>query len=161
VLSLLTLDHYSGGVSPFGVRYGPALANLPTSLVTTLSRPDVLGLAGVMLGSGGWLGLLAPLALLPALPNVVIDAASSSPWMASGTAHSGVLILPFVVMAAAFAFGPLRRWPQAVRFASVLLVAVALLTYLAAGAGPAAADFAPAMVTPHAVLADRLAANLP
>ena len=161
VLSLLTLDHYSGGVSPFGVRYGPALANLPTSLVATLSRPEVLGLAGVLLGSGGWLGLLAPLALLPALPNVAIDALSSSPWMASGKAHYGVLILPFVVIAASFALGPLRRWPQAVRFASALLVAVGVLTYLTAGAGPAAANFAPATVTPHAVLADRLAASLP
>ncbi len=161
VLALLTLDHYSGGVSPFGVRYGPTLSNLPASLLSALSRPEVLALAGVLLGSGGWLGLLAPPALLPALPNIAIDALSSSPWMASGTAHYGILLLPFVVLAAAFALGTLRRWPHAVHAAGVLLIGVALLTYLGAGVGPAAADFAPATVTPHARYADRLAASLP
>jgi hypothetical protein len=81
--------------------------------------------------------------------------------MASGKAHYGVLILPFVVVASAFALAPLRRWPRAVHSASALLVAIGLLTYLGAGAGPAAANFAPATATPHAVLADRLAGSLP
>jgi uncharacterized membrane protein len=161
VLALLTLDHYSGGVSPFGVRYGPALSNLPASLLSSLSRPEVLALAGVLLGSGGWLGLLAPLALLPALPNIAIDALSSSPWMATGTAHYGILLLPFVVIGATLALGTLRRWPHLLRGAGVLLIGIASLTYLGAGAGPVGADFAPATVTWHARYADRLAASLP
>jgi uncharacterized membrane protein len=165
VLCLLVIRHYSGGASPFEVRYGAAFAAPPLSLIQAMTRPSVLGFLGIVLGSGAWLGLLAPLALAPALPTLAVDALSSSPWMASGTAHYSVLVLPFVAIGAAAGLGTLRRpafgraW--LVSCAGVALVVTALITYAAAGAGPLAANFAPATVTPHALLAAEIAASIP
>jgi hypothetical protein len=81
--------------------------------------------------------------------------------MASGTAHYSVLLLPFVVVAAAAGLGQLRRRPSWLRLASTALVATGIATYADAGAGPLAGNFAPASITPHDQLAARLAASIP
>jgi uncharacterized membrane protein len=172
---------YSGGVSPFAVRYAAALDG-PSSVLAALARLLVGQYATTVLLSGGWLALLSPLALLPALPALAANALSSSPWMASGKAHYSVLALPFVTAAAAAGLGRLRgrtggrgdgetggvgeresgragnrgagAWR--VRVACAGLVATSGLAYLTAGAGPLGGDYAPASVTEH----DRIAAVL-
>lgn len=158
----LVIGAYSGGVSPLGGRYRDALAQPPASLMALLARPSVRDYLATLLGSGGWLALVSPLALVPALPSVALNVLSSSPWMASGKAHYSALVLPFVVVGAA---AGLRRvqphGPRAVRAAAAGLVASASLVYLAEGAGPLAADYAPATVTDHARLAEGMAESLP
>jgi hypothetical protein len=158
VLALGVIRAYSGGVSPFDVRYGLVLANGPLG---ALSRPEVLDYARTLLLSGGWLGLLAPLGLLPAVPSLALNALSSSPWMAAGKAHYSGLVLPFVTLSAAMALGRLRAWPGAQSLACAALLVTAAVGYLAAGAGPLGANYAPAQLTPHAQMADALAAALP
>ena len=99
ILAALVIRSYSGGVSPFDVRYGATLgAGLGASLAA-LGRPGVLGYLGTLALSGGWLGLLSPLALLPALPALALNVLSTSPWMAAGKAHYSSLILPFIAVA--------------------------------------------------------------
>jgi uncharacterized membrane protein len=161
VVGALVIAHYSGGASPFQVRYGPAFADPPVTLVQAVTRPNVLGFVAALLGSGAWLALLAPLALVPALPTLAQDVLSSSPWMASGTAHYAVLILPIIAVGAAAGLGTLRKHRSALRVASAAVVVASLSTYLNAGSGPFAANFSPATVTPHAQLAAQFAASIP
>ena len=132
-------------------------AGLP-GVLQALTRPSTLGYAGVLVLSGGWLGLLAPLALLPALPSLAINGLSSSAWMASGQAHYSGLVLPFLVLAAA---DGLRRVGRRRREASVALVVTAILAYAWQGAGPFGGRYAPAAVTDHASRAIQMASALP
>jgi uncharacterized membrane protein len=157
VLAVAVLFAYSGGVSAFGTRYGHALIDGPIGVFTALSRPTDLEAFASILLSGAWLGLWSPIALLPALPALISNALSSSPWMAAGKAHYSGLILPFVTLCAA---AGLRRI-SARRVASVGLVLGAGIAYLTQGAGPLAANYAPATITEHARLANNLASALP
>jgi uncharacterized membrane protein len=149
-----------GGVSPFSERYAAIVANGPPALLDALARPADLGYLSTLALSGGWLGLLAPAALLPSLPSLAINLLSSSPWMASGRAHYSGLVLPFVAAAASAALASprVRRLRPTL---AVCLVASCGLAYLLAGAGPLGADYAPAEVTAHARVADALAARIP
>ncbi|MBV8716087.1 MAG: DUF2079 domain-containing protein, partial [Chloroflexi bacterium] len=101
ILALLVIRNYSGGFSPFSGRY--------SSDLTTLVQPTVVSYVTTLLLSGGWLGLLAPLALLPALPSLALNVLSTSPWMASGQAHYSGLVLPFVTVGAAAGLSRFRR----------------------------------------------------
>jgi uncharacterized membrane protein len=152
---------YSGGLSPFGLRYGASLGDGTVGVLEALRRPEALGTFGTLLLSGGWLGLLAPAALLPALPALASNALSSSPWMAAGKAHYSGLILPFVVLGAAAGLQRLRRYPFGVAAAASGLVLAAGAAYAIEGAGPFAANYAPATITEHARLAARLGDGLP
>jgi uncharacterized membrane protein len=156
-VALAVIHTYSGGVSPFEVRYGPSLADP----MAALARSGVIGYLGTLLLSGAWLGVFAPWALLPALPSLALNALSSSPWMASGQAHYSALVLPFVTVGACFALARLRHWPGVLRGASLALFASSLVSYALAGSGPLAANYAPATVTEHAMTAASLAASLP
>jgi uncharacterized membrane protein len=161
ILSLAEIRAYSGGVSPFDVRYGAILGSGPAATLHAISRPEVVEYVSTLLLSGGWLGLLAPLSLLPALPSLALNVLSTSPWMAAGKAHYSGLILPFVIAAAAVGLRQLRRWPRIRSCAAAALLLSSVAAYLAQGAGPLAANYAPAEITPHAQAARRLAANLP
>ena len=68
----------------------------------------MLGYLGTLALSGGWLGLVSPLALLPAFPAVALNVLSTSPWMAAGKAHYSSLILPFIGVGAAAGLYRLR-----------------------------------------------------
>jgi len=155
LLAGAVLYHYSGGVSPFGARYTDTLgAGLPGAL-SGLTRPIALQSYGTLLLSGAWLGLLAPAALLGALPILLANALSSSPWMAQSSAHYGVLLLPFITLCAA---AGLRRLPA---LAIPLVVVASAVGYLSAGYGPLGANYAPAYVTQHARMTLDLAQALP
>jgi uncharacterized membrane protein len=157
-VALGVIRAYSGGVSPFDVRYGLTFANGPLAAVT---RPEVLEYLRTLLLSGGWLGLLAPLSLLPAVPSLALNVLSTSPWMAAGKAHYSGLVLPFVALAAAVALGSLRGRSRLLALACAALLVTSAVGYLAEGAGPLGASFAPAQVTAHARMANALAAALP
>ena len=161
LLSLVVIHNYSGGISPFDVRYGPTIgAGLGASLAA-LARPTVVGYMATLLLSGGWLGLFAPLALLPALPGLALNALSTSTWMASGQAHYSGLVLPFVTLGAAAGLARLRHRPRVQRGVAAALAASAVTAYLTAGAGPLAANYSPAVLTDHAARAAAIAAELP
>jgi len=157
---LVIIRAYSGGVSPFAERYAAVLDNGPRAVVDAFTRAVDLGYLGSVLLSGGWLGLLAPLGLLPALPSLGLNLLSGSAWMAGGRAHYSALVLPFLVVAAWLALGKLARQRFAT-WARAGLLASSLLGYVLAGAGPLAAEYAPASLTDHARLADRLASQIP
>jgi hypothetical protein len=153
---------YSGGVSPFEVRYGPTVGAGLGSSMAALGRPAVVGYLGVLLLSGGWLGMLSPLALLPALPIMTLNVLATSPWMAAGKAHYSSLVLPFIVLGAAAGLGSLRTLqPRLVGGAAALLVLGVAVAYALEGAGPLGGDYAPARVTDHAAAVTALAHSLP
>jgi uncharacterized membrane protein len=161
VVCVAVLRAYSGGaVSPFADRYAAILANGLPAVGDALSRPADLGYLWTLVVSGAWLGVLAPLALLPSLPSLAINLLSSSPWMASGRAHYSGLVLPWVVVAASAALASPRVWRLRPTLAASL-VASSGLAYVLAGAGPLGGDYAPAEVTAHARLANALAASIP
>ncbi|HEX8968633.1 MAG TPA: DUF2079 domain-containing protein, partial [Chloroflexota bacterium] len=122
---------------------------------------DVIGYVRTILLGGGWLGLLAPLAMLPALPALALNALSTSPWMAAGKAHYSGLVLPFIIVGTAAGLGRLRTRPRARAVASGALLVTSLLGYTLEGAGPLAANYAPAALTDHAARAESIAASLP
>jgi alpha-D-xyloside xylohydrolase len=169
---VLVIRAYAGDTPPLAVRY-ESLLNPPGSLLTALARPEVGAYLVVLILSGGWLACLAPLAAVPALPALALNVFSSSPWMAAGKAHYSVLILPFVIAGAAGGLGRLARLPGlswwrdgrgsgwVPRLVTGVLVLISGLGYLHGGAGPLAANYAPATVTEHARLAMELAAGLP
>jgi uncharacterized membrane protein len=153
-VAALVIRAYSGGVSPFAMRYGDSSPG-------ALLRPSVLDFATTLLLSGGWLGLLSPLAMLPALPSLALNGLSASPWMAAGKAHYSALVLPFVVVGAAAGLYRLRARPRLVQLAGTALVLTAATTYLREGTGPLGANYAPAYITEHATQAASVAASLP
>ncbi len=142
------LLHYSGGSSPFGVRYSLDLA-------TALTRPDIGRTALTLLLSGAWLGLFAPAPLLGALPTLAANVLSSSPWMASSGAHYGVLLLPFTTLCVAIGL------KKGSRILAPLVIVGSVTGYLVGGYGPLASNYAPATVTPHAEAALQLAGTVP
>lgn len=161
MLALGEIRAYSGGVSPFGARYGATLASGPAATLQALTRPEVIDYLKTLLLSGGWLGLLAPLSLLPALPSLALNTLSTSPWMAAGKAHYSGLVLPFVIVGAAAGLQRLRRHPALQYSAGAVLLLTSAAAYLGQGAGPLAGNYAPAAFTPHAQAARGIAASLP
>jgi uncharacterized membrane protein len=161
ILGSLVIRSYSGGVSPFDVRYGPTLGAGLGSALATLTRPAVLDSLGTLVLSGGWLGLLSPLALLPALPALALNVLSTSPWMAAGRAHYSSLILPFIAVGAAAGLRRFRGRAARVHLASGALVLTSVVGYGLQGAGPLGGNYAPATVTAHAQRAEMLANSLP
>jgi alpha-D-xyloside xylohydrolase len=172
VASSAILRAYSGDAPPLAVRYA-ALLDPPGSMVAALARPLVGDYLVLLLLSGGWLACLAPLLAIPAVPALALNVFSSSPWMAAGKAHYSVLVLPFLVAGAAGGLGCVARWQGhgsrrrwrgsgwPLRLVAGALLLTSALAYLQGGAGPLAANYAPARVTEHARLAREIAAGLP
>lgn len=169
----LIIPSYAGAeISPFAARYAhlggrPAEAVLtlfrdPAVFVQALTRPEVLGYAGVLLAAGGWLGLAAPHWLAPAGVVLALNVLSSSPWMASGRAHYSASVLPILVAAAVFGVAAARQ--RFSRLATLLPAMLALgggLAYAAAGAGPGSDGFRiPPSEARHAAL-DRAVSLIP
>lgn len=152
---------YSGGASPFAARYASSLgAGLP-GLLEALQRPLALEYVRTLLLGGGWLGLLAPIGWLPALPSLVANLLSTSPWMTSGKAHYSALVVPGLIAGSALGLAWLRRWPRVLDAACGLLVLTSLAGYLREGSGPLAGNYAPAGLTDRSERLQALATLLP
>jgi uncharacterized membrane protein len=161
ILCALLIRSFSGGVHPLDMRYGPTLGSGLGPALSALERPTVIHYAMTLLLSGGWLSVLSPLALLPAVPSLALNVLSASPWMAAGKAHYSVLVLPFVTVGAAAAVRRLRDRPRARATISGALVVTSLIGYLVAGSGPFGADYAPAALSAHSAQAATIASSLP
>jgi hypothetical protein len=143
------------------VRYGTTVGAGLVPVIEALARPAVASYAATLLLSGGWLGLLSPLALAPALPSLTLNVLSTSAWMAAGKAHYSVLVLPFIVVVAAAGFRRLKNRPRLIHIATAGLLASSIVGYVLEGAGPLGGNYAPASLTEHARRAAALAEALP
>jgi hypothetical protein len=81
--------------------------------------------------------------------------------MASGKAHYSGLILPFIAIGAAAGLRAVRGRPAVMRGACAALVVTSVAGYVMDGAGPLSGNYAPAMLTEHAIRAAALADSLP
>jgi uncharacterized membrane protein len=79
-----------------------------------LRRPDISAYLGGLLASGGWVALAAPEILAIALPVVMLNALANTGWPSSGGAHYSVVIVPFLVVAAAVGLARLSQWAEAI-----------------------------------------------
>jgi alpha-glucosidase (family GH31 glycosyl hydrolase)/uncharacterized membrane protein len=172
VASFLIMRAYSGGSMPLAGRYTGMQAD-PASVLESLGRPIVVEYAMTLWLGGGWLAWLSPLVLIPALPILALNLLSSSPWMAAGKAHYSVLVLPFLIAGAAGGLGRVARWqrtlearraPGARRLSALAagcLVLTSAVSYVWAGTGPQAANYAPPTLTEHVQVAASIARTIP
>ncbi len=172
VATLWIFVRYGSGGPTFAARY-PELTSRPAVFVDALLRPEVRQYALTIWLGGGWLAWLMPLAVVPALPSLALNALSSSPWMAAGKAHYSALVLPFLVAGAAGGLGWVARRQRALAahrvpgaglwlpVAGSLLLLTSVVGYLRAGAGPLAANYAPVTATDHARAAAAIMAAIP
>jgi hypothetical protein len=172
VACLLIMRAYGGGSVPLAARYTAMLAD-PGSVLEALGRSIVVEYAITLWLGGGWLAWLSPLMLIPALPILALNALSSSPWMAAGKAHYSVLVLPFLIAGAAGGLGRVARWQRTLEahrapgarrlsaLAAACLVLTSAVSYVWAGAGPRAANFALPTLTEHAQIAGNIAGAIP
>jgi uncharacterized membrane protein len=82
---------------------GEAIIHLltrPWLLFTVILTLPKLGYIGNLLMTAGFLGLLAPLALLPALPELAINVLSNKPEQYSGVYHYNAVLAAFLLVAA-------------------------------------------------------------
>src|SRR5215469_2118921 len=82
---------------------GAAIANMlvhPWILFTTFFTLDRLYYLAGLVRSVGFLPLLAPVWLLPALPSLAVNLLSTDPLLYSGVYHYNAAIIPFVILAA-------------------------------------------------------------
>lgn len=174
-------DHFAAGNIHWG-RYG-YLGETPLAMVTTLlMRPDVvlaqlraanaLGYLFQLLLPVAFLALLAPEILLLALPSLAINLLADFPPMHQvDTLIYAAPIVPFVLVAAVFGAGRVKRWalgksPPAVAPFILPLLAVVVLS----GAGvaqwrsgytPWGANYLPLTVTQHHRNATAILAQIP
>ncbi len=81
---------------------GAAVINLllhPWLLFTTFITLDRFYYVANLLRSGGFLALLAPEWLLPALPSLAVNLLSTDPLLYSGVFHYNAAIIPFMLLA--------------------------------------------------------------
>jgi uncharacterized membrane protein len=161
MVGVLVVRTYSGSLSPFEARYEAIVGGGLATVVAALGRPSVLSYLETLALSGGWLGLLSPLALVPAVPSLALNVLSTSPWMMAGKAHYSSLVLPVVAIGAAAGLQRLRNRKVALQVACAGLVLTSLAGYVRAGAGPLGGNYAEARPTAHAARAAVLAASIP
>ena len=85
------------GKDPFDALWN--IVTHPGELLRWLVQGDVLEYFLTLVLNGGIVALLAPGALLIALPAILQNALSSFDWMRSGGAHYSVLIVPITILA--------------------------------------------------------------
>jgi uncharacterized membrane protein len=161
ILGALVIRTYSGDVSPFDVRYAATVSAGLGPAVEALARPNVVDYAVTLMLSGAWLAVLAPVALVPALPALTLNVLSTSAWMAAGKAHYSVLVLPFIVVGAAAGLRQLKTRPRLIHIATAAVLASSIVGYVREGAGPLGGNYVAAAVTEHARRAAALADALP
>ncbi len=192
--SLAILRYFTGGVvSPFLVRYASLGATVPEiarnlilapgRFVDQLTRPLAVSYLQTLLLWSGGLPLLAPLALVAALPSTLLNTLSDSIWMAAGRAHYSAAVAGALLVAAVLGVERLAVWltaatalprlaagraalpESAAGWARRLALAPALLGAVAAswqaGMLPGAPGAAIPRVGPHEQLAARFLSQVP
>jgi uncharacterized membrane protein len=120
---LVIMPHFNGGTSSGGNAYwyrytalgsSPASAvrhilTQPWTLVPVILSVPKLGYLALLLRTGGGLGLLAPLWLLAALPELAINLLSGQAPQFSGFYHYSAVILPTLMVAAVYGVAGLRQ----------------------------------------------------
>jgi uncharacterized membrane protein len=117
---MVIMPHFSGlRTSAFLVRYGQFgdspvgiarnLVQEPRPFLDWLRRSDVLRYPRDLWLSSGGLAVLYPLALVMALPSLLINTFSSYGWMRSGGGHYSATIVPFLIVAAIYGVDWLAR----------------------------------------------------
>jgi uncharacterized membrane protein len=95
---------------------GEAMLHLitqPWLFFTVILTLPKLGYIGNLLMTAGFLGLLAPLALLPALPELAINILSNQPEQYTGVYHYNAVLAAFLLVAATLGCAKLaRHWEQ-------------------------------------------------
>jgi uncharacterized membrane protein len=164
---------FTGGIIPFAARYEGVLRE-PDRVLQLLGRPEVQDYVSTLVLNGGWLGIFAPLALLPAMPSLFLNLLSASPWMASGKGHYSALVLPFLTVSSAAGVAWLKLWLErrcgtraarlpgrVVRWAAAGLVTTAVVAHASGGMGQMGAYASPVVVEPHGEQAASIAAEIP
>ncbi len=178
---------YSTG-SPFLARFGPFtgksvpelifnLIAMPVATYRWLTLPERIHFLIGLFATGGFLCVLVPLTLLPAVPSLAVDLLSTFSWMHSGGGHYTAPLVPFVVAAGAIGarrvaitmawiWSKLTRVQTPICESAVYRVALPILCCLvllsglvrqrAEGLTPIAASFQARQPTSH----DRLALSL-
>lgn len=142
----------------------------PESLWAQLTLSPKLGYLHRLFVPTGYLALLSPLTLLPALPGLILILLSREPHMYSGVAHYSAELAPAVVVAAllgvqwlAYRLGPRLRLPSrfVITGAALYLLAMSLANTQANGFGPFTAGYLYPQVTEHERIGHRLLALIP
>lgn len=121
ILSVFVIIPFFHGGHHFAtVRYGdlgdsPAKILLtvftnPVSVVSELSRHDILSYLFLVLGPLGFLSLLSPIHLLIVLPEFAINLLSNDGGMRNLFFHYAAVIQPFVFISAIYGFGTVLRF---------------------------------------------------
>jgi uncharacterized membrane protein len=143
---LLVIPHYAqAGTNPYGARYG-AVGGTPGGILhTAVSSPlDIFGAVGTQLNAAyvvalvlpvAGLCLLAPIALIPAIPELAINLLSNQETQKTLTWQYVAGIVPFVLVATIYAIG---KRPKQTVFLTRIVVMASAVTFVA---------FAPQMVS--------------
>jgi uncharacterized membrane protein len=119
------MPYYSGLAGPtylyrytqFGANWREMARNLfsqPQLYWNWLRQPVISAYLGGLLATGGVVALAAPEILAIVLPVVVLNALSNTGWPSSGGAHYSVVLVPFLVVAAAVGMTRLGQWTTAI-----------------------------------------------
>ena len=141
---------FNGGTNHAGIFYGE-LGDSPAELIkTTFTNPtmvldrldnnDALGYARDLLAPFGFTSLLAPLLLVPAVPQFFANILTNLNFFWSIQFHYAAIIVTFVALASVDGVARLRSLPWR-RFAVGLVAASALATSVAWGMSPISTQY--------------------
>ncbi|NOZ72779.1 MAG: DUF2079 domain-containing protein, partial [Chloroflexi bacterium] len=166
------VEVYGADQSLYFHRYGP-LGDTPLDIFTSFftrpeqvwaiaSEPARLRYLFGLFFAFGFLPLLGFEVILVTLPLLLANLLSTYPAQYYGEFHYSAPLIPFFAFAAFVALRRLRRlWRGAVPWATILLLAAALIFYGEAGRGPLGKRYDPTPITAHHRLLQRFVAQLP
>ena len=146
----VVMPAFNGGANHAGIFYGE-LGNSPADLIkTTFTNPtmvldrldnnDALGYARDLLAPFAFTSLLAPLLLVPAIPQFFANILTNLNFFWSIQFHYAAIIVAFVALASIDGVARLKALPVR-RFAVGAVAAAALATSVAWGMSPISTDY--------------------
>ncbi len=124
VATRVIMPHYNGLDGPtYLYRYSQFGASLREMAQTALNepqrywnwlrQPDSTAYLTGLLATGGLVAVAAPEILAIILPMIALNSLANTGWPSSGGAHYSVVLVPFLVFAAAVGLARLGRWSTA------------------------------------------------
>ncbi len=123
----------SGGSFTFARHYSSMLAGGALSVLAELLRVEKLKYLAMLFGSLGFLPLVAPVELIPALPSLGLNLLSARSIQWDLNHQYQLTILPFLFLASVRALGRLKHPYLRTAGASVLILGVLAVTYINGG----------------------------